>query len=60
AQISKKAKKHSNSLCSDSVKANGGRLHEIKNASDSKLGAKKKPAHPRRLVQETGYEERTE
>ncbi|MCO1591980.1 hypothetical protein MWK28_48085, partial [Escherichia coli] len=39
--ISKKAKKHSNSLCSDSVKANGGRLHEIKNASDSKLGAKK-------------------
>ncbi|MDK8298363.1 MAG: hypothetical protein QP823_19870, partial [Escherichia coli] len=41
AQISKKAKKHSNSLCSDSVKANGGRLHEIKNASDSKLGAKK-------------------
>lgn len=32
---------------------NCGRLHELRNRSDSKIGSKK-PAHPRRLVQETG------
>ena len=60
AQITKKAKKHSNSLCSIFSKSEWCEITPEGEHERQINGGEKKPALPRRLVLETGYEERTD